>query len=114
MRDRLLKWPFTDQKTGVTCAIITTRMVGSTFLKTLLLQSGMSLTFFYTFWEQDKAHSNNSHALDDLKQIINKIITAQNLLGCTAVFLNEFRPTFKRCVLSPSTGRPDDGGSTYL
>jgi hypothetical protein len=33
MRDRLLKWPFTDQKTGVTCAIITTRMVRSTFLE---------------------------------------------------------------------------------
>jgi hypothetical protein len=27
---------------------------------------------------------------------------AQNLLGCTAVFLIECRPTFQRCVLPPS------------
>jgi hypothetical protein len=29
---------------------------------------------------------------------------AQNLLGCTAVFLIECRPTFQRCVLPPSSG----------
>jgi hypothetical protein len=30
---------------------------------------------------------------------------AQNLLGCTAMFLIECRPTFQRCVLPPSSGR---------
>jgi hypothetical protein len=30
---------------------------------------------------------------------------AQNLLGCTAVFLIECRPTFQRYVLPPSSGR---------
>jgi hypothetical protein len=30
---------------------------------------------------------------------------AQNLLGWTAVFLTEFRPTFQRYVLPPSSGR---------
>jgi hypothetical protein len=30
---------------------------------------------------------------------------AQNLLGCTAVFLTECRPPFQRCVLPPSSGR---------
>jgi hypothetical protein len=44
---------------------------------------------------------------------------AQNLLGCTAVFLIECRPTFQMYVLPPSSGRwvtncPDDEGSTYL
>jgi hypothetical protein len=29
---------------------------------------------------------------------------AQNLLGCTAVFLIECQPTFQRYVLPPSTG----------
>jgi hypothetical protein len=29
----------------------------------------------------------------------------QSLLGCTAVFSNRCRPTFQRCVLSPSSGR---------
>jgi hypothetical protein len=33
---------------------------------------------------------------------------AQNLMGCTAVFLIEFRPDFG------DDHRPDDGGSTYL
>jgi hypothetical protein len=28
---------------------------------------------------------------------------AQNILGCTAVFLIECRPTFRRCVLPPSS-----------
>jgi hypothetical protein len=36
---------------------------------------------------------------------------AQNLLGCTAVILIEYRPTFQRCVLPH---RPDDGCSTPL
>jgi hypothetical protein len=36
---------------------------------------------------------------------------AQNLLGCTAVFLIECRPTFQRYVLPTC---PDDGGSMYL
>jgi hypothetical protein len=31
---------------------------------------------------------------------------AQNLLGCTAVFLFEFRPTFQRWVLTPSSVYP--------
>jgi hypothetical protein len=30
---------------------------------------------------------------------------AQNLLGCTAAFLTECRPTFQRYVLRPSSGR---------
>jgi len=30
---------------------------------------------------------------------------AQNILGCTAVFLIECRPTFQRYVLPPSSGR---------
>jgi hypothetical protein len=30
---------------------------------------------------------------------------ALNLLGCTAVFLIECRPTFQRCVLPPSPGQ---------
>jgi hypothetical protein len=30
---------------------------------------------------------------------------AQNLLGCTAVFLIECRPTFRSCVLPPSSRR---------
>jgi hypothetical protein len=30
---------------------------------------------------------------------------AQNLLGCTAVFLIEYRPTFQKYVLPPSSGR---------
>jgi hypothetical protein len=30
---------------------------------------------------------------------------AQNLLGCTAVFLIECRPAFQRYVLPPSSGR---------
>jgi hypothetical protein len=30
---------------------------------------------------------------------------AQNPLGCTAVLLIEFRPTFQRYVLPPSSGR---------
>jgi hypothetical protein len=30
---------------------------------------------------------------------------AQNLLGCTAVFSTECRPTFRRCVPPPSSGR---------
>jgi hypothetical protein len=30
---------------------------------------------------------------------------AENLLGCTAVFLTECRPTFQRYVLPPSSGR---------
>jgi hypothetical protein len=30
---------------------------------------------------------------------------AQSLLGCTAVFLIECRPTFQRYVLPPSSGR---------
>jgi hypothetical protein len=29
---------------------------------------------------------------------------AQNILGCTAVFLIGCRPTFQRCVLLPSSG----------
>jgi hypothetical protein len=29
---------------------------------------------------------------------------AQNLLGCTAVFLIDCRPTFQRCVLLPLSG----------
>jgi hypothetical protein len=33
---------------------------------------------------------------------------AQNLLGCTAVFLTECRPTFQRYVLPPSSGRSKD------
>jgi hypothetical protein len=32
-------------------------------------------------------------------------VTAQNLLGCTTVFLIGCRPTFQRCVLPPSSGR---------
>jgi hypothetical protein len=56
---------------------------------------------------------------------------AQSLLGCIAVFLIGCRPTFKRCVLPPTSGRwvslarkyrwlyrnplnSDDGGSTHL
>jgi hypothetical protein len=39
---------------------------------------------------------------------------AQSLMGCTAVFLIERRPTFQRYVLPQSSERPDDGGSTYL
>jgi hypothetical protein len=42
---------------------------------------------------------------------------AQNLLGCTAVFLIECRPTFQRYALPPSpewSHRPDDSGSTDL
>jgi hypothetical protein len=31
-------------------------------------------------------------------------VLSQNLLGCTAVFLIEYRPTFQRCVLPPSSG----------
>jgi hypothetical protein len=30
---------------------------------------------------------------------------AQNLLGCTAMFLIEFRPTFRRYQLPPTSGR---------
>jgi hypothetical protein len=30
---------------------------------------------------------------------------AQNLLGCTAVLLIEYRPTFQMYVLPPSSGR---------
>jgi hypothetical protein len=30
---------------------------------------------------------------------------AQNILGCTAMFLIECRPTFQRYVLPPSSGR---------
>jgi hypothetical protein len=32
----------------------------------------------------------------------------QNLLGCTAMFLIECRPTFQRHVLPPSSGHPED------
>jgi hypothetical protein len=31
------------------------------FFKTLLIQSGMSVTFFSLFWEQDKVYSDNPH-----------------------------------------------------
>jgi hypothetical protein len=37
------------------------------------------------------------------KKEINKSVTAQNLLGCTAMFLIECRPMFQRCVLPPSS-----------
>jgi hypothetical protein len=46
------------------------------------------------------------------------IFEAQNLPGCTAMFLIECRPTFQGYVLPPLSGRwdhhPDDGGSIYL
>jgi hypothetical protein len=38
------------------------------------------------------------------------VFEAQNILGCTAVFLIECRPTFQSCVLPPSSGQyiPED------
>jgi hypothetical protein len=39
---------------------------------------------------------------------------AQYLLGCTAVLLIRCRPMFQRCMLPPSSGRRDDGGSMQL
>jgi hypothetical protein len=53
------------------------------------------------------------HTCESYKAILHCEITsshvgeyeAQNLLGCTAMFLTECRPTFQRCVLPPSSGR---------
>jgi hypothetical protein len=41
--------PFCDQNIGVLYAITATRIVGYTFFKTLLIQSGVSVTFFGHF-----------------------------------------------------------------
>jgi hypothetical protein len=38
-------------------------------------------------------------------QLVKKSLEAQNLLGCTAVFLIRCRPTFQRCVVPPSSRR---------
>jgi hypothetical protein len=38
---------------------------------------------------------------------------AQNLLGCTAVFLIECRPTFQRCVLLHHQGDDDLSRESY-
>jgi hypothetical protein len=42
--------PLHDQKIGVWCAITASQIVGPIFLKTLLIQSGMSLTFSGPFF----------------------------------------------------------------
>jgi hypothetical protein len=46
---------------------------------------------------------HNSEVL--VLRLSSKNLKAQNLLGCTAVFLTECRPTFKRYVLPPSLER---------
>jgi hypothetical protein len=41
--------PLHDQKIGVWCAITASRIVGPVFFKALLIQSGMSVTFYGPF-----------------------------------------------------------------
>jgi hypothetical protein len=42
--------PLHDQNIGVWCAITLSRIVGPIFFKTILIQSGMSVTFYVTFF----------------------------------------------------------------
>jgi hypothetical protein len=44
-----------------------------------------------------------SESINDGKQKL--MYEAQNLLGCTGVFLIECQPTFQRYVLPPSSGQ---------
>jgi hypothetical protein len=46
-------------------------------------------------------------------QVGRLVLEVQNLLGCTAVFLIECRPTFQRCVLPPSSGSHDLGSTHF-
>jgi hypothetical protein len=84
------------------------------FVKEMCIKFAESVLHVYTIcvvtWEELARGYNGFLSANEAKQISSSYgceYEAQNLLGCTAVFLIECRPTFQRCVLPPSSG-PDD------
>jgi hypothetical protein len=65
------------------------------------------LNFFKYSWELTFSADRKLWYLTvrSLENLVGSYSEAQDLLGCTAVFLIEFRPTFQRYVLPPSSGR---------